>query len=132
MSKSKINSILNWIIYILGYTLVILLTDLLFDTLYSESIFFDLLASIIIYILQKFFKPIIFKITIPVTGITLGLFYPFIDLFLLNIADFILGPNFEIYGIFWGYLIAITISFMNFILDEVIINQVVRKGENYE
>ena len=132
MNKSLINKVFNWIIYILGYTLVILITDLLFDTLYSESIFYDLIASVIVYILQKLFKPFIFKLTIPITGLTLGLFYPFIDLFLLYIADFILGPNFGIYGIFWGYFIAITIGLMNYLLDNMIIKPIKRRGSNYE
>ena len=31
--------------------------------------------SILIYILNKTVKPILFKLTLPITGITLGLFY---------------------------------------------------------
>lgn len=130
MRKDNIlNNFVNMIIAILGYTLVIFLTDLLFDTLYSENIIYDLLASIIIMILEKTIKPILFKATIPITAITFGLFYPFINLILLKIADFILGSKFDIYGIFWGFFVAIMISLMNLFLNKIIIEPIIDRSK---
>lgn len=132
VNNSNINKVLDWMLYIFGYTFVLYLADLLFDSLYSENIFYDLLAAIIISILNKTIKPLIFRLTIPITAITLGLFYPFINLFILKIVDFILGNNFDIYGIFHGILIAIMISIMNILVEGLIIKPIIRRGNKNE
>lgn len=132
VNNSKINKVLDWMLYIFGYTLVLYLADLLFNSLYSENIFYDLLAAIIISILNKTIKPLIFRLTISITAITLGLFYPFINLFILKIVDFILGDNFNIYGIFYGILIAIMISIMNILVEGLIIKPIIRRGNKNE
>lgn len=130
--KTTTNKFINWAIYIFSYTIILYFTDFLFDSLYSESLLYDFFASIIIYILEKTIKPIIFKITIPITAITFGLFYPFINLFLLKIADFILLSKFDIYSVFWGFFIALIISIMSFILDNMIIKPMIRRGMKNE
>lgn len=132
VNSSKINKVLDLMLYIFGYTFVLYLADLLFDSLYSENIFYDLLAAIIISILNKTIKPLIFRLTIPITAITLGLFYPFINLFILKIVDFILGSNFDIYGIFHGILIAVMISIMNILVEGLIIKPIIRRGNKNE
>lgn len=132
VNNSKINKVLDWMLYIFGYTFVLYLADLLFNSLYSENIFYDLLAAIIISILNKTIKPLIFRLTIPITAITLGLFYPFINLFILKIVDFILGDNFNIYGIFHGILIAIMISIMNILVEGLIIKPIIKRGNKNE
>lgn len=132
VNNSNINKVLDWMLYIFGYTFVLYLADLLFDSLYSENIFYDLLAAIIISVLNKTIKPLIFRLTIPITAITLGLFYPFINLFILKIVDFILGDNFDIYGIFHGILIAIMISIMNILVEGLIIKPIIKRGNKNE
>lgn len=129
LNKCELNKVIDWILYILCYTFVIFLSDLLFDSLYSKNILFDFLAVIIISILSKTIKPIIFKITLPITALTFGLFYPFINLLILKIADFALGPYFNIYGIFYGFFIAIMISAMNLFIEYVIIKPLIKRSE---
>ena len=80
-------------------------------------------------ILEKTIKPILFKATIPITAITFGLFYPFINLILLKIADFILGSKFDVYGIFWGFFVAIMISLMNLFLNKIIIEPIIDRSK---
>ena len=127
--KIEFNKVLDWLLYLLCYTFVIFINDILFDSLYSKNIIYDLLAVILINILNKTIKPIIVKLTIPITALTLGLFYPFINLFILKIVDYILGINFDIYGVFWGLFIAIMISMMNLIIEYGIIKPIIRRGE---
>ena len=66
-------------------------------------------------------KPVIVWLTIPITAITLGVFYPFINVFILHIVDFILGSHFSVNGIFLCVIVAILISIMNMIMDNMII-----------
>ena len=132
VSEARINKVLDWLLYLFGYTFVIFLADILFDTLYVENIFYDLLAAIIINILNKTIKPIIFRLTIPITALTLGLFYPFINLFILKMVDYILDSHFNIYGIFWGLIVAIMISIMNLFVEEAIIKPIIRRSSKNE
>ena len=82
--------------------------------------FWSLLTVLIIYLLNKTIKPVLITLTIPITGLTLGLFYPFINLFILKLVDWILGPHFELDNIYIALLVAIILSIMNFIMEEII------------
>jgi putative membrane protein len=130
--KIRINKFLDWLIYIVGYTLILILVAILFNNNFKiDNSYFGLwalLASIIIYILNKTIKPIIFLLTLPITGITLGLFYPFINVLIIKMADFILGSHLETNDIFILFFAAILISLMNFILEKMIIKPLTRKG----
>jgi putative membrane protein len=130
--KKRINRFLDWLIYIVGYTLILILVSILFNNNFKiDNSYFGLwpfLASIIIYILNKTIKPIIFLLTLPITGITLGLFYPFFNVLIIKMADFILGSHLETNGIFILFFVAILISLMNFILEKMIIKPLIRKG----
>lgn len=131
--KVRINKFLDWLIYMVGYTLILILVSVLFnDTFIIDNSYFGLwafLASVIIYILNKTIKPIIFLLTLPITGLTLGLFYPFINVLIIKMADFILGDYLETNGVFILFFAAIAISMMNFMLEKIIIEPLLRKGE---
>lgn len=126
----KLNKFIDWILYMIGYTLVLIAVDKIFNSFDIDNVFYGFVAVLIIYLLNKTIKPIIFKLTIPITAITLGLFYPFINLFILKIVDFILGEHFQIYGIVSGVLIAVMISIMNFFMEELIIKPIIRRCNN--
>ena len=121
ISKENIYKFLDWLIKMIGYSVILILASLLFKhTLYIDKEWFGLwsfLAAIIIYLLNKTVKPILFKLTIPITGLTLGLFYPFINLVILKLVSIILGPHFEIYGILFAVFASILISILNIIMD---------------
>lgn len=134
-SEVKRISILEWIIHIVIYAVILLLVSLLFNTIDIDKSYFGLyclLASIIIYLLNKTIKPILFRLTIPITGITLGLFYPCINILILKITDFILRNHFNTNGIITLFLTAILISIINKLMDKIIIKKVVRKGDKNE
>lgn len=129
MEKDKI---IDCIIHIIVYALILLCISSLFNTLEFNKEYFGiyyLIASLIIFILNKTIKPILFRLTIPITGITLGLFYPCINIVILKITDFILGNNFNTFGIITLFLTAILISVMNKVIDNII-KKIIRKGDN--
>lgn len=130
-SYNLISSIIEWLIYIVAYALVLSLVAILFkNTLLIDDTllgFWGILASIIIYFLNITLKPIIVRFTIPITALTLGIFYPFINLIILKIVDLILGNHFEIKGIFIAWFAALLISILNFIVDDKIIKPIIRK-----
>ena len=69
--------------------------------------------------LNKTIKPIFLKISIPLIGITAGLFYPIINVFILKITEWILGSHFDIKGVFTVFFIAILISVVNYLIDDI-------------
>ena len=128
--KINIEKILDWLTHMLGYTLVLIITSLIFKkTIYIDISLYGLwglLTVIIIFILNRTVKPILFWLTLPITGITLGLFYPIINVFILKLTDYILMSHFEIKGIFFVIIVSVFISVMNWLMDNLIINKITK------
>lgn len=127
----RLNRFIDWIIYMLGYAIVLIIVSAFFkntinvDSSYSGLWF--LIASIIIYMLNKTIKPLLVWLTLPLIGLTMGLFYPFINVFILYITDFLLGNHFEINGIFMAFILAIFISIINIIMQKCVIEPLIRR-----
>jgi putative membrane protein len=127
------NQFFEWILYMLGYAIILITVSCMFKkTLYINNEYFGiyaLLASIIIYILNQTIKPILVYITLPLTALTYGLFYPIINVIILEITSFILGNNFEINGIIIPIIVAIVISLLNILMEGIIIKPIMNKGK---
>lgn len=132
VTRKRINSVLELTIYIIGYSLILATVALIFkNTIIIDNSYYGLwaiIASVVIYILNKTIKPIIVKLTIPITALTLGIFYPFINVLILKIVDFILGNHFKLNGIFIAFIAAILISVMNMIMDHFVIKPVIDRS----
>lgn len=130
-NKARINRFIDWLIYMVAYSLVLLTVCMIFKkTIIIDEHYFGLwflIATIIIYILNKTIKPVLIWLTIPLTGLTLGLFYPFINVFILNIVDILLGNHFQINGLFMSFIVAVLISIMNALMDTLVIEPLVRR-----
>lgn len=126
----KRNCVIEWLIYMLGYSLVFLLVSKLFDSFYLDTehgLLYAFLAVIIVSVLNTTIKPILVWMTLPITAITLGVFYPFINVFILKIADLILGSHFELGNILIVFFIAILISILNLWIEALIIKPIIRR-----
>lgn len=133
-NKVRINRLFDWLIHMIGYTLVFIGVTSFFKSIYIDSdhlIIWSAIIVLTIYILNKTIKPILVTLTIPITGITLGLFYPFINLFILKLVDWILGKHFQLYDIWIALLVAVLLSVINFIMDRII-KKIIGKVKRYE
>ena len=126
----KINRYLDWLIHMVGYALVLITVSLIFnDTIYIDNSYFGLwglIAVIIIFILNRTIKPLLVWMTLPLTALTLGLFYPLINILILKITDFILVNHFNIKGTIFLFIVSIVISIMNAIMDNIIIDNLLK------
>ena len=126
----KINKYLDWAIHMIGYTLVLILLSLIFrDTVYIDNRLFGLwglIAVLIIFILNRTIKPMLVWMTLPLTALTLGLFYPLINISILKLTDFILLEHFEIHGTIFVFIVSIVITIMNAIMDNIIIDELLK------
>lgn len=130
--KILVNRIIEWLIYIVGYAIILSNVSFLFkDAIKIDTSYFGiwgLIASFIIYILNRTIKPVIVRLTIPITAMTFGIFYPFINFIILKIVDFLLCGHFDVNGILIPYIAAIIISVLNLMMDDKIIKPIIRKG----
>ena len=126
--KARLNKFIDWLFYMIGYAIILITVSIIFKhTIIIDSSFFGFwgfIAAVIIYFLNKTIKPILVFLTLPLTGITFGLFYPFVNVIILNIVDFILGAHFSIEGLFMSFIVAVLISIMNILLQEVVIKSI--------
>ena len=120
--KKIIISFIDWLMYMIGYVIVFIVVTSFFKSVYidSHNILYSILIVLIIYILNKTIKPMLVSITIPITGLTLGLFYPFINLFILKLVDIILGKHFQLKNIYIAFFVACILSIMNIIMEKII------------
>jgi len=127
----KKNKWLDWLIHMVGYALVLITVSVIFnDTVYIDNSYFGLwglIAVIIIFILNRTIKPLLVWMTLPLTALTLGLFYPLINILVLKITDFILGSHFNIRGTIFLFIVSIVISIMNAIMDNLIIDNLLKR-----
>jgi len=129
--NKKYYALLDWLLHMIAYGLILISVSVLFrNTIYIDNAYFGLWgfsAAIIIYILNKTIKPFLVWLTIPITGLTLGLFYPFINVLILKMVDWILFSHFEINGLWMSFLISILISIMNEVVNEYIIKPLLKE-----
>ena len=133
-NKLRLKKFLDWLLYFIGYTIVFILVTTLFKSIHIDKNHFILWSTIIVfivYLVNKTIKPVLVTLTIPITGITLGLFYPCINVFLLKLTDWILGPHFQITNLFVAIFAAVLLSITNFIMEEII-KTIINKVKTHE
>ena len=101
MKRKRINikKIMKWVLQIIGYSFILMCACIIFKkSIYIDNSCFGvwcLLASVLIYLLNKTVKPLLFWLTLPITGLTLGLFYPCINVIILYFVAFVMGNRFS-------------------------------------
>ena len=130
--KEKFIKILDLFISILVYSLILITFSIIFkNTLYIDNSYFGLtsvLAAAIIFLLNRTIKPLIVWLTLPITALTLGLFYPVINFIILKITDLILVNHLEINGYLMPLIVATLISLTHIIMDHLIHKLLERKN----
>lgn len=128
--KAHVNNLLDWSLHFVFYAIILVFVATYFDSFHIDDTHlytYGIIATLIIFILNKTIKPIIVWLTLPLTGITVGLFYPFVNVIILKLTEWILGSHFEIKGIWTVFFIAILISLMNLLIDNIIITPIMRR-----
>lgn len=124
------NRFIEWLIYMIGYAIVLITVSVLFKSFEINNEYFglySLIASIIIYVLNQTIKPVLTYITLPLTVLSWGLFYPIINVIILYITNFILGDNFKITGLITPFFIAIVISLLNILMEGLILKPITKR-----
>lgn len=125
--------VIEFVVCILCYSLILALVSCLFDSFNLNLDHFGIyavIASIIIYILELTIKPVLVLLTLPITYLSYGLFYPIVNVLILYITSLFMGDAFVIKG-FWGpFMASIVISILKITLDKLVIKPIA--GEKSE
>ena len=128
--KARLNKFVEWIIYMVGYTMSFLLISAVFGSFKIDEeheIIYSFVAVIIIFLLNKTIKPILFKLTLPITGLTMGLFYFVINMIILKLVDFIMLDKLNFTNTWALFFIAILLAVTNIIIEELVIKPIIRR-----
>ena len=121
---TRINKVIEWLIYMIGYTLVLILVSSMFKSVYIDKdhfLIYAILIELVLYVLNKTLPT---KPTVPKNA-------PFINLFILKLADWIFGSHFQLENIYIAFFVAILISIMNLIV-EGLIGSIIKRVKHHE
>ena len=129
MSKNK-SKIIEFVLEILGYSISFYLVSKMFKSFCINSEYqylYSLLAAVLIFVLNKTVRKILFFITIPITAISLGAFYFVINTLMLKLTDWIMGAKLDFTNIWILFFISIIISAISLLIDLIIIKPVIKR-----
>lgn len=129
MSKRK-TKMLEFILEILGYSVSFFIVSKMFNSFHLNTEYqflYSFLAALLIYILSKAIRKGLFFITIPLTAISLGLFYFILNTFILKITDWILCDKLDFTNIWILFFISIIISAINLLIDLLIVKPIIKR-----
>ena len=133
--KLRINKVFEWLLYLVGYIISFIIVTNLFDSIYidlNHYFIYSILIVTVLSLLNKTIKPILVTLTIHITGITLGVFYLFINLFMLKLTDWIFGSHFQLENIFIAFFVAILLSIVNFLIENLIVKPIIKGVKKHE
>jgi putative membrane protein len=91
------------------------------DSFYLAGFGSAVAASFILSVLNILVRPILIILTLPITIITLGFFLFVVNAITLTLTDSIMGADFEINGFGMAFMVAVTMSIVNLIIQKTLL-----------
>lgn len=123
-AKDKLQIVLEIFVDLILYALVLMLASSIFKGFYVESFAYAFLAAAILSGLNATIKPLLIYLTLPITILTLGIFYPIINIIILKLCALCLGSHFIVEGFIAPFFLVIFISLIKMLLDALILNKI--------
>ncbi len=76
------------------------------------------IVAVVLGILNTLVKPILFILTLPITILTLGLFYLVLNVIIIYIADYFI-PGFQVNGFLPALFFSIVLAVVGWILEQI-------------
>lgn len=124
--ETKNNDLLQFIIGIIVYAIVLVISTKIFKGIYIASFMYAIIAALILSLLNSTIKPLLVFLTLPLSVITFGIAYPLVNMIILKLCDIIMDSSFELNGLLNIFFISIFISLLKLILDKLITKKVGR------
>ncbi len=117
----KKNELIVMLLELIVSAVTLMLASYIFKGFYVENIIYALLTALLISVLNSTIKPFLIYLTLPITILTWGIFYPIVNVIILKLASFLMGDAFIVEGWILPFFIAIFISIMTPLLHSIIV-----------
>ncbi|HAX72224.1 MAG TPA: phage holin family protein [Firmicutes bacterium] len=111
----------SMLINLLVFTLVLMVTSGWFSGFYLANVWAAFETALWMSVLNVVLKPIIVILTLPLTILTFGMFYVVVNGVILLIADYIMGPLFEIHSFGVAIFASIFISVLRLLINRYVL-----------
>lgn len=118
---NKQDELITMLLELLVSAVTLMLASAIFKGFYVENIIYALLTALIISVLNATIKPFLVFITLPITVLTWGIFYPIINVIILKLASILMGSAFIVEGWILPFFIAIFISIVTPLLNNLLV-----------
>ena len=105
----------------LTMTLALGATAWVLPGVWIDSIPALLVAALVLGFINAILKPVLVILTLPITVITLGVFYLVLNAILFGLAAFVV-PGFEVAGLGWALLGALILGFFSWFISSMMGN----------
>ena len=125
---------LHVLVYIVLYSLTFYIAGCLLKLFYINSRYvyvISILAGILIYLFNRTIRPLLNHFTLPLTGLTFGLFYFVNNAIILKLVELILNQNVKFNNIVSLLIISFVMTIISFVIEEVFVKPFL-KVINYE
>ena len=108
---------------LINAVIFIAINGLLPNLFHVENLWYAVMAAIVMGLLNNFVKPLLVIISMPITFMTLGIFYLVINGFILELTAKIVGSGFAFQSFGAAFLVALIVSIVNLIITDYMINR---------
>lgn len=120
-ANSRKDDLTVMLLELLVSAITLMLASAIFKGFYIENIIYALLASLLISVLNACLKPFLIFLTLPITLLTWGIFYPIVNVIILKLASLLMGNAFIVNGWILPFFITIFISIVTKLLHSLIV-----------
>jgi putative membrane protein len=108
---------MNFLVNTLISAIAIAITAFLIPGIEVGGIWEAMLVAVVMALLNRFVKPVLALLTLPLSIITLGLSYIAINVGMVYLAAWIISPGFEVHGFISALIFSLALSLVNSVLD---------------
>lgn len=127
IANNNKSDLIQFLVGLVVYAVVLMIAGYLFKGIEVKSFIYALIAAFVLDLLNSTVKPILIYWTLPLSILSFGIAYPIVNMIILKLCDILMGNAFNIHGFFATFIIAIFISFMRIILDNIITKNIGRR-----
>ena len=128
--KSVKHKIYEIILYLISYTITFMIVQMFFKSfvIAEPKWLYAFIATVIIYALNQVVRPILFTFSMPIIGITFGLFYVVINCLILKITDWVMFDKLDFNNLFVLFFISILLSILRFLIEDIILKPIIKRA----
>ncbi len=109
---------MGFIVKLLVSALAVIISAYLIPGVEVNGILTAIIVALVLGVLNAFVKPILVILTLPITILTLGIFYLVLNVIMIYIADALIG-GFHVSGFFTALIFSFVLAVVGWVLDSI-------------